>query len=470
MTRFTQSNWNKLAAKIGNALVRDQSSTAVLAIIESWFQAAESLDLKKARVSPRKLATLVLQVAASKRSSFEHITNPCDDEPGAILEKEEVLSQRSIWRYFDETSMAALHRDSLVVFWTFFRTAKIRFGVFRNGFDVLIDEHQTYIYTEKPLDEEKRLKLGLPDLSLVSSAHKDGDYLVYRALTYMCMIAVCRRSGVAMPLAIILTCPQGRNLPPELKVPHMSPEAVINIFVNILETLYSDQKPWLLAFDKWFHANSNYARGIEYCNKRGTCLMTPARKEVGAFVADDGKRYSGVHTYMKEARKAAKRVHGTDSFYAVTKRDINGYSQWERYLVTFFRPPKELRGMHDGDPTSSPVVCDDGYFAYGFYTNHPDPEACIEALEGLYSRRWMIEHLLSTRVGSFSSGRQHWVMRRSFLFMVGMFTLCAYAIQRYRRYPIRDVKAVSRKFSAPQFVARVLRALPPPGRSRQSKG
>lgn len=467
MTRFNQENWNRLARKIATYLGSDQSSLAIVAVIASWFTAAAGLDPKRARVSPDKLASLILQVAASKRSSVEHVTNPCEDEPGTAVDGDDGLSQRSIWRYFDDTSMEALHRDSLVVFWTFFRIAKLRFGVFRHGFDVLIDEHQTYVYTEKPMDKEDRLKMGISDLARLSSAHKDGDYLVYRALTYMCMVAVCRRSGVAMPLAVVLVCPQNRNLSPELKVPLMSSEVIIGLFIDVLESLYRDERPWLLAFDKWFHANVSYARAIDYCNKRGTALMTPARKEAGTFVADDGETYSGVVAYMKAARSKAKSVPGTDAFADVTKRAIKGLPKWERYLLTFYRPAKELRGNPDEE--TKPVTCDDGYYAYGFYTNHPNPAACVVAFEALYSRRWMIEHLLATRVGSFSSGRQHWVMRRSFFFMVGMFTLSAYAIQRYRRYPVLDVKAVSRHFSASQFVARVIRALPPPGRSRKSK-
>src|SRR5688572_28982781 len=127
--RFTQANWNKLAAKIVHAMLNDKSSEAILTILESWFPKAQKLS-PQARTTPRKISNILLRKIASKRSSVEDDTNPSDDEPGVQAGGEEVLSQRSVWRYFDDTSLATLHAESLTVFWTFFQMARLRFGLF----------------------------------------------------------------------------------------------------------------------------------------------------------------------------------------------------------------------------------------------------------------------------------------------------------------------------------------------------
>lgn len=463
MKHLTQEAWNKLAVKVTNYVTQGKGSRAILAVLESWFPRAQPSGNAQKKVSPEALAGLLFEMATERRGSMENITVTLAPEPEdyVLTPTAKPFSQRSVWRYWlfeEDYDLQQLQRDMLQVCHMFFVIARRRFGLFtkRFGFDVLIDGHETMMYVKRPIREDGSPHPKARALSMVSSASKEGEYVLFRSLTYECMVAVCRKTGIAIPLAAVLVCPKGRDFPPGLAVPDKGGENVIRMFINLLETVYKDERPWLLAFDRGYHANVNYARAIAYCNKRGCVLMTPAKKESGAFVDDKDTSHSNVTAFMEHARTIAKRVPGTDVFYAVTPKRLRTDGSIDRYLIVFFRPRDDEK-KDRADPDD--LVLPDGTRVFGFYTNHPNAEKRIEVFERLYSRRWEIEHWYSTRKGNFNGGRQHDPMKRMCTFMVGVVALSVYALMRGIRYPRWDPDAVSRHYNVPMFVRQVREAV-----------
>lgn len=463
MKHLTREAWNKLALNVVNYVNEGRGSRAILSVLESWFPRALPSGAAQKKVSPEALAGLLFETATDKRGALENITFALPPEPEDYVMPavKEPFSQRSVWRYWlfeEDYDLKDFQRDMVRVCNMFFQLARKRFGLFtkRFGFDILIDEHQTLMYVRRQSRKDGTLHPGARDLSALSSAAKEGEYVHFRALTYECMVAVCRKSGVAIPLAVMLVCPKENILPPGLEVPDMGKQTVIATFMDVLERLYKDEKPWLVAFDKGYHANVNYARVIQYCNRRGSILVTPAKKETGAFVDGAGRPHSSVTAFMEYARKIAKPILGTSVFYAVTPKGLRTGDKVDRYLVVLFRP-KDEDAQERADPDD--FVLDDGTRVFGFYTNYPRAEERIVAFERLYSRRWEIEHWFGSRKGSFNGGRQHDPMKRVCVFMVGVIALSVYGLMRGMRYPTWDPDAVSRYYNVPMFVRQVREAV-----------
>ncbi len=439
------ANWPEVEYYVARALECDDAAAAAQVYLAQLFGKPEEKDATS--VTTSALTAALLRAALGSTSSVEA---GCEDEG---------ISQRSLWRYFPQTSLNDLDRYWLRVYSSLFYLARNRFGLFAKGFDVLIDEHQTLVFgrTRKTSIDDDGVEVwhleaeDLTEVGQLAGASKKDKYSgAYRSLEYQVMVARCRQSKVILPLDVVLVATGGPLMVEGLRVQSRSKEDAIARFINTLEALYPT--PRIILFDRGYDANVNYATLYEYCFRHKCFYMTPARRLSGIIIDEHGTFDGPMKKYMGSRRSLAKPIcPGSSTFFVVGRRPVVGHVSAVRMLITFYRP------MEDELPYGS-LPMDATHYAVAFYTNAPNPTPDIKKWNKAY-KRWGIETWFKVRVKHFNNGRAHNAGRRLTVFMTGLLLMGTTGVVRYKRVPIFNAKVVSKRASTRRLLREAARHL-----------
>lgn len=464
----TAESLRGLSERVVRGVASNDAQEAMFGILESFFDVPRpKKDWHAQTVTARKCAKGVLRIASGIDGSAHAELDTVGSEPDAKAR----ITDRSLWRYMVPMSMQDFMMQWRTVMHRIFQLARRRFGFYRAryGWEVYFDENQTLVFARDPngdSDEGTAWSVRLAEgkeppkpseVSIVAGPSKDDAYSGrFRALTFQCLVARLAPSGILLPLDTVLVATDGPLLVDGIRVPSRSRTWIVRHFVDVLRALYPPPK--LIAFDRGYHANENYAALYDYCRQFGVLYLTPAVRDTGTDIDDGtGTRYTSVRDFIEKNKINSQRIPGTDIRYVVAKRPVTtshgkAAPQTPRTLLVFYRPRKRGDNAHEG------AVVLDQLWAYAFYTNHPRPMEHIAWFERAYSRRWREEHLFAQRA-RFHAGLQHKLQRRVMVFMTGLVALLVFMLLRAAAYPVYDERSISRTFSLPRWKKDLYHAL-----------
>jgi len=441
-------DWKALTERIIKATANQDAGEAALAIVSGFFEVPADT---KARTKPADLARIAMRSAAGKYASLDRNARAYDGSP------------RTLWRYHRAMALPEFQRELRHIWRVLFRVATDKYGFGRYGFDVLIDEFQTHFfgYTRYDIDgrEDDDARRPHPEdqhlteVGLVAGASKDDKYSgKFHALTYQAMVVRCKRSGVVLPLDIVLVSTEHPLLVGDLRIESRSRVAIIRHFTNILRGYR--EVPRIIMFDRGYHANENYAEVDRYCKERHSRYMTPAPRQPGVVMAN-GTTYSGIRAFCEAAFSWAKALPNGER-YVIAERPVKNSPGTLRTLLVLYHPRKRRRSA---DLPEGAIEVSSDYWASPFCISDANPEPHIRWWAWIYTVRWCEENWFKSRSANYHDGRGHKVQRRMLILMVGIICLALYALLRIQVYPDLDIPAVSRYFNTADYTDGLLRRL-----------